>query len=429
MTDRRIHKKNSEKNNEHLSNFENQTQKRFQRLNSIDFLKGFAIIIVAFYHLSHYWLSSDWVWVNCFSLIVMDVFGPGLFLFLTALAGTFNIYRKKGKIPDKVIRNRILTRGIVLMLMGIFVNLYLSQVWDFLYIDLPFPLNLWGYNILFFIGIFQIGSYIAYKLGPIISIFIAIIIIIFGPPFAELIYYLNIDMLNNQSFNIIYFLLHYFITSPIPQLPLFPWIAISFISNIFGKLLYDAWNKRTYDKLIRLCYVFLISGIVFILIGIFCDFNLYNPENLKAELYWYVRIINCANKQPVFPWKFYGIPAFLIRAMGANILFLSGVALLFLGIAFYFLDIRGKINTLVQAIMFYGKVSLSVFVFPFFFAFIYSNILPFWYTMIFYFVTTAFMGFLIYIWRKYLYAIGTPEWIVGKALILVQKYTYNRLEK
>jgi hypothetical protein len=316
------------------------------------------------------------------------------------------------------------------MLIGTLVNLYLSQTWDYLYIDLPFPLNLWGYNILFFIGIFQIGSYISYKLGSKLSIILAIIIIVFGPPFAEFIYYLNIDMLNNQSFNIIYFLLHYFISSPIPQLPIFPWISISFISNIFGKLLYDAWKKRTYDKLMKLCYIFLISGIIFILTSIFMDLTLYNPENLTAELYWYVKIVDCANTQPIFPWKvFYGIPAFLIRAMGANILFLSGVALLFLGIAFYFLDIKRKLNSFIQANMFYGKVSLSVFLFPFFFAFIYSNILPFWYTMIFYFVTTAFLGFLLYIWRKYFYAIGTPEWIVGRALILVQKHTYNRLEK
>jgi uncharacterized membrane protein len=419
------------------------TQKKLKivskRINSLDFFKGFAIIVVYFYHLSHYWLTKQWSWVNCATLFFSDVFGPSLFLFVSGLAVTFSAKRKEGKVPRQVIRNRTFTRGLLLMLISAPFNIYLSLTNDVIYNWLPFPINLWGYNIIFFIGLSQIVSYISYRLGKKLSVILGLFIIFLGPFIREIVFFLNIEMLSENNFNFLYFLLHYIFTSPIPQLPLFPWISICFISSIFGEILYDAWNEGTAEKIRRAFQVFLISGIIFVSVsilydlairGIFYDFALYTPDNLSPVVYPYIKLMDCANKQTILPGPLYiGIPGFLVRSTSANMLYLMGVALIFIGLGLYLLDLKRKTNSFINMGIFYGRISLSLYLLVEFFAFMFSGVYPLWFFIIFYISTTAFVGFLLYLWRKYFENIGSFEWIVGKSCMLVQNYTYRRLKE
>ncbi len=415
---------------ENLSTSNLQTKKTYKRLDSIDFLKGFAIIAVYFYHLSNYWVTSSWAWFNPATLFYLDVLGPSLFLFLSALAVTFSAKRREANTPKAVIRNRILTRGLLLMLISAPLNVYFCLNYDLLYSSLPIPLTLWGYNIIFFIGLAQIVSYLSYRLGKKASLILGLVIIFLGPTIREIVYLLNVQMLNQGKFNLLYFLLHYFITSPIPQLPLFPWISICFISTVFGEILYDAWNAGTEEKLIEAAKTFFISGITFLAFGIILGITIYTPETLNSEIYRYILLMDDANRQTIFPGVYYtGIFDFLIRSRGANMLYLTGVSLLFIALGLYFLDVKGKANPFINMNIFYGKISLSLYLFVEFFAFIFSNVFPLWYFVIFYIVTTAFAGFFLYIWKKYFWAVGTPEWIIGKCCSIVQDYTHKRLEK
>ncbi|TFF98744.1 MAG: DUF1624 domain-containing protein [Promethearchaeota archaeon] len=420
----------SNNSNVDVSQTQNNSKIPSKRLNSLDFFKGLAIIIVYFYHLSNYWLARNWAWVNCATLFFTDVFGPSLFLFVSALAVTFSAKRKEGKVPDQIIRNRILTRGLVLMLISAPLNVYLCLTNVAIYTDIPFPLNLWGYNIIFFIGLSQIFSYISYRLGSKLSLIVGLLIIFVGPPLRELVFNLNIEMLNQNNFNLFYFILHYLMTSPIPQLPLFPWIAISFVATIFGDLLYKAWKGGTKELLVKTSQLFFFSGILFILIAVFYGYRLQSPDTLNPVIYPYIRIMDCANNQDIIPAVLYiGVPEFLIRSLSANMLYLMGVALIFIASGLYFLDFKQKSNPFIKMNLFYGKISLSLYFFVEFFAFFFSSVFPLWFFLFFYIFMTAFVGFLLYIWKKYFYNIGTFEWVVGQSCKIIQDFTYQRIEK
>ncbi|MFX1593349.1 MAG: heparan-alpha-glucosaminide N-acetyltransferase domain-containing protein, partial [Promethearchaeota archaeon] len=135
-----------------------------RRIASIDFVKGFAIVWIILAHGAVSWFDSDWIYVYGLVFAFMDVLGPSLFVFLSALSVVFSYKRKKGKMSEKAIRNGILTRGAVIIIIGVLFNpmsLMTSGV------AVPFPANLWGWNILMFIGFSQIISYYAIKLNRI----------------------------------------------------------------------------------------------------------------------------------------------------------------------------------------------------------------------------------------------------------------------
>ena len=73
-------------------------------------------------HAALSWLDSDWRYAYGLVFAFLDVLGPSLFVFLSALSVIFSVRRKKGVLPEKVIRNGILTRGIVIIVLGVILN-------------------------------------------------------------------------------------------------------------------------------------------------------------------------------------------------------------------------------------------------------------------------------------------------------------------
>jgi len=219
-----------------------------QRINSIDFVKGFAIIFIILAHSSGAWFDKDWVFIHGAVYAVLDILGPSLFIFLSALSVIFSIKRKQGKLPDNVIRNRIFSRGVTIMLIGLLYNVIAVEATVEGY---TFPATLWGWNILMFIGFSQIASFYALKMKKSTRFMIGFVIIFISEPLREFLYF-------QKENNVFIKILHYIITSPAPQVTFFPWVAIIFISTIFGEYLYEAMIKgeESYEWLFR---VFLFS--------------------------------------------------------------------------------------------------------------------------------------------------------------------------
>jgi uncharacterized membrane protein len=136
-----------------------------QRILSIDFIKGFAIVFIIGAHTSGFWLDSNWIFIHGVGFALLDILGPSLFVFLSALSVIFSVKKRQGQLPEKLIRNRIFSRGVLIMIIGIPYNLIAIQLTIEGY---PFPLNLWGWNILMFIGFSQIISYYALKLSKVV---------------------------------------------------------------------------------------------------------------------------------------------------------------------------------------------------------------------------------------------------------------------
>ena len=123
-----------------------------RRITSIDFLKGFAIIFVILAHTAQGWLAPDSDYLYGLLFALLDILGPSLFVFLSALSVIFSIKRKEGIIHPKIIRNRIFTRGLVMIIIGMITNIVVIQ-------DGTVTVAIYGWNIITFIGFAQIFSY------------------------------------------------------------------------------------------------------------------------------------------------------------------------------------------------------------------------------------------------------------------------------
>ena len=202
-----------------------------RRIGSIDFVKGLAIILIIGAHAAAAWLVESWQFFHGIGFTFLDIVGPSLFVFLSALSVVFSIKRKKGILPEKVIRNRIFSRGIMIIIIAVIFNVISIEFTIEGYI---FPATLWGWNILMFIGFSQIFSYYALKIKKIYRAVIGFVIIFTSDPIRQFLFQ------GKEAGDPISIVLHYIITSPSPMTPLLPWLSFCFISSIFGEYLYEA---------------------------------------------------------------------------------------------------------------------------------------------------------------------------------------------
>ncbi len=385
------------------------------RINSIDFVKGFAIIFIILAHSSGVWFDKDWVFIHGAVYAVLDILGPSLFIFLSALSVIFSIKRKQGKLPEKIIRNRIYSRGVTIMAIGLLYNVIAVGTTVHGY---TFPATLWGWNILMFIGFSQIASFYALKMKRSTRFITGFIIIFISEPLRQFIFL-------QKDLNPIIGIFHYIITSPAPQVTLFPWLAICFISTIFGEYLYEAMTKgeAAYDWLFR---VFLFSGLLFIFFGIFFPFYYNFPFNfypgwalqtfentsfpgMVVPEYLQFGLFEVMNQQNFA--QFLGMPLFLIRGTAASMFYDLGWALVIIAIFFYLIDIKKKYNYFVSMVQYYGKTSLSLFLIHYFFLTLYLRAFNIVFYPFIYLAFIGFLGFLMYYWMES-GGVGSPEWIM-----------------
>ena len=389
-----------------------------RRIGSIDFVKGVAIIFIIMAHSGGAWLDSTWVFLYAEMFTFLDIFGPSLFVFLSALSVVFSIRRKKGILPKNVIRNRIFSRGIMIIVIAIIFNIVSIE---FTIEGYSFPATIWGWNILMFIGASQIFSYYALKLNKISRAVIGMFIVFTSDAIRLWLYQ------GKEAGDVIITILHYIVVSPSPMTPLLPWLSICFLSSIFGEYLYEAMvggTKKDYKKLFR---TFLYWGIFLVLAGIFLGSNGYVPggftiSELPINEYPFIDLLNVIRTQNIIPGITYpGMWEFLIRGRAPNMIYNLGMALLLIAISFYFLDIKKKMNIFISMMNYYGKVSLSLFLLHFVFItiFLYSINLVVFVVLVLSYI--GFWGFLMYVWNEFYGGAGSPEWIMVQVGRIGQK--------
>lgn len=410
-----------------------------RRIQSIDFVKGFAIIFIMLAHTASGWLNSESRYLYGILFTLLDILGPSLFVFLSALSVIFSIKRKEGILPQKIIRNRIFTRGIVMIVIGMLTNIVVLEGEEV-------KVAIWGWNIITFLGFSQIFSFYILKLKKTNRIIIGLVIIILSPLIRAILYE------GKEAGNILLTIVHYFITSPTPHLTFFPYISYIFISTIFGEYIYDAMNKGTKDAYIGLFRIFLVWGIFFVAIGIFFYFPnglsltnwqpgwaLQTADSMVGGLseYPHLRLLDTANNQDFFTIP--GVPLFLIRCTSANMFYNQGCALIIIAVFFYFIDIKNKSNSFINMLIYYGKVSLSLFLLHFLFIPIFFSQFNITFFLIVGIAYLGFMGIFMYIWNEFGRGVGSPEWLMvqmgrvgqksGEAVVKTTKIVYNKIKK
>ena len=214
--------------------------------------------------------------------------------------------------------------------------------------------------------------------------------------------------------NLIVIGIHYIVIGPNPMVPLLPGLAICFLSTIFGEYLYEAMNKGTHDAYVGLFRIFMVWSVILILVGIGLGFQSFTHETIPGgELRDYPSIFLLAtiNQQDFFVMP--GIPEFLIRGRGPNMIYNLGAALLVISISFYVIDIKKNYGNFVKMLVYYGKVSLSLF----FIHQIFLGLFNWQFGIALFLINNltyvGFMGFLMYIWMEYANGVGSPEWLMA----------------
>ena len=386
-----------------------------RRIASIDFVKGIAIILIIGAHSAKAWLVEFWLFFYGIGFAFLDIVGPSLFVFLSALSVVFSIRRKKGEVKEKVIRNRIFSRGIMIVVIAVIFNIVSIE---FTVEGYSFPATLWGWNILMFIGLSQIFSYYALKLSKISRAVIGLLIIFTSDT-------IRLWLFQGKDTNILIKILHYITVSPSPMTPLLPWLSICFLSSIFGEYLYEAMVGGTIKAYIKLFRTFLYWGIILILVGIILGTKSYLPGNdfilatnttigtlppneYPHILLWYDMITQKFLPEITYP----GMWEFTVRGRAPNMIYNLGAALILIAVCFYFIDIKRKMNIFVTMVNYYGKVSLSLFLLHFVFITLFLNSLDFFAYAFLYFGMLGFWGFIMYIWNEFYDGKGSPEWLM-----------------
>jgi uncharacterized membrane protein len=385
-----------------------------RRIGSIDFVKGLAIVFIMLAHTAGAWLSNSWIFLYGVLFTFLDILGPSLFVFLSALSVVFSIRRRKQSISEKAIRNRIFSRALLIIVIAIIFNIISIETTVKGY---PFPLSIWGWNILMFIGLSQIFSYYALKFSKVTRVIIGLVVIFSSDTIREFLY--------NGKGNIFIGILHFIIVSPSPMTPFLPWISICFISSIFGEYLYEAMmsgTKKDYKKLFR---TFLYWGIILVLAGMFLGRNSYKEGSsfiaatdfmigtLPASEYPHITLLEVANWPTwVHSIKYPGMWEFLIRGRAPNMIYNLGAALLLIAICFYIVDIKRKMNSFISMMNYYGKVSLSLFLLHFVFITVFLHSIDLAQFVFVVFGYLGFWGFIMYIWNEFYDGVGSPEWFM-----------------
>ena len=203
-------------------------------------------------------------------------------------------------------------------------------------------------------------------------------------------------------------------------------------------------NKGTDDAYIGLFRIFLVWGIAFIIIGIFAPLPNFGFELMTADTivggiaeYPHLHLLEVANNQDFF--EILGMPLFLIRGTSANMFYNQGAALTIIAIFFYFLDIKKKSNDFTNVLIYYGKVSLSLFLLHFLFIPLFIDRFGVALYLIIGLSYVGFLGILMYIWMEYANGVGSPEYLMvqlgrigqksGEAVKKTTKKVYARIKK
>ncbi len=245
-----------------------ETKPELTRIRSIDFVRGIAICLIVLAHAGGAWRGPEMLDFYAVAYSYLDVFGPSLFIFISSLSVVFSIKRREGKISEKAIRKIVFSRGLSLFVIGLLYNL-ISVVILGNPTSLLFPLSLWSWTILVFIGFAQIITYYALKLSRGARIVIGSLLIFIVYPLYP--------FLNANLSNPVVYIIHYIVVSPAPHNPLVPYVSICFFSSIFGEMFVEAMKLEAKEVKLKIFHKFLIYGLLLVIVGIFLTLIDPNP--------------------------------------------------------------------------------------------------------------------------------------------------------
>jgi hypothetical protein len=307
-----------------------------------------------------------------------------------------------GAYPEKIYRNKILKQALFLILLGSLYNIIINP-------NLTFPLNLWGWNILVFLGFSQIICYLAYKLVRWARLVIGLSFIFLAPGIREILFIA-------KDTNLILEVIHFIIVSPFPNYSLLPYASISLFSTVFGEYIFESIslnsnkaNLHSTQSLIKYSLVLLICGLLlpFIDIGLVVGANNFDPS-----IYPFLEAVPILAAHTILYIP--GLPLFLLKGTPSNLFIIMGLALLVVAIFYWYSDVLYKNGKLCRTLTVYGRHSITIFFIQFLFILIlYQKIILTFFLPIF-ILYIAILGVLFFLWQNNGKSILSIDWILDK---------------
>jgi hypothetical protein len=374
------------------------------RLKSIENIKGFSILIILISNSINYWLIFGDELKEIYGVVIsiMEVIGPSLYIFVVSFSISFTLDKKMGTYPEKANRNKILKQALFLILLGSFYSIILNP-------SLEFPINLWGWNILVFLGFSQIICYLAYKLVRWARLVIGLSIIFLTPGIRELLFIA-------KDTNLVMKAIHFIIVSPFPNYSLLPFASISLFSTVFGEFIFESISLNSNVANLHSSQLIVKYGLVLLMCGLLLPFMdiglLVGADNFDPLMYPFQEAVPILKAHDIL--YITGLPLFLLKGTPSNLFFLMGIALLIIGIFYYYSDVLHYNGTLCSALNIYGRHSITIFFLQFLFLLIlYQRLTLIWFFP-FIILYLAILGVLFFLWQKNSRSILSLDWIMEK---------------
>ena len=369
----------------------------------MELLKGLTILFILISNGINYWLNFQGIIVNLFAfiIVILDLFGAIFYIFLNLFNISFILEKKMGCIAEKKKRNKIIKQGLFLILLGFPFNMIVTPV-------KIFPFNLWGWNILTFLGFSQIICYLAYKMVRWTRIIIGLAIIFLTSGIREVLFY-------SKDFHIIFKVCYFIVVSPYPNYSLLPYAAFCFFATVFSEQIYEAKILESSIAEINAIKSVLKYGIVLLVVGLIIPFAEFNPIITESSLNMYPFLDMPSILKSQFLVFIPNLLGFLLKGTPANIFFSMGIALLLIGCIYYvsyYKQLEGKIS---RSIILFGQNSLTILFLQFLFLSFFNHLIPLWLISFVIIIFLIGLGILVYLWVNFLYKFPT----IDKLLVIL----------
>jgi len=293
-----------------INNYHSFSSIPLKRIKSVDAVRGFATIEMVIYHFVT-WYLPQLPFYESVRFIVITIFGLTLrFCFITvpAMSVSLQLYISKQKgIDENIIRNNIIKRGLLLIIIQFFCNFF----------GLLFPGYIWNSFILSFIGISIIFSYYVSKLSKKNRVILIIIILLITPFLKFHFSYLFFKIgFIPAIWEFDTFFYNMFLQV---DFPILPYIAFSIFGTLYTEYMIDCIKTNNKAKFVKHSLMYgIISLVAYAILNNFRsilnypDFFMNRPTRLD--------ILFCIGSLMSFiglffwlqDWKQLNIPAFKI---------------------------------------------------------------------------------------------------------------------
>lgn len=374
------------------------------RIVSLDVIKGIAILLVILAHVSMTTFRPEWKWLNALIYMILDVFGPSMFVFLSCLGVIFSAKKKRDDLDPNAVRNTVLRRAFALMIFAFATNLIINSGLGIF--------SFWYWTVIQFIAFGQIITFFILKMRKEQRMMLAFLIAYISPSvFNQLTFrmgqagidYLSLTVGDLGNF---YALLYWLFFYPVFQVPILPWVVIPIVGSIVGENLVDSFNMKNEGR--KDAYPTFFKGLLFNGI-IMTAFGILSGMNVKIDEFG-LNIVERINASPFIDWP--GIPEFLIHSSIPNVIYSLGVGMIIIAVSFYICEIKGYKGRITKFFTFFGRFSLSLFAYHTIFLLFFRDSLGIIGVLIYVIVIWISLGFFLYVARYRWKGVGTLEWFI-----------------